>query len=196
MSKYLTASTEFKFTGFFPRTLDFLKDLKSNNSKAWFDAHKQDYRDTRFSKDKSLFKNVMWITFKRPGKDWRDAPAYFFEISPDSYRYGMGFYSASKSTMDRFRKMIDEKPEEFLQAISFYSKQRIFVLEGAKYKKKPDKKIPEIIIDWYRRRNLYLACNRKPDNRLFSRALADDLISGFELLAPLYHYLRKIKTEG
>ncbi|NOY07643.1 MAG: DUF2461 domain-containing protein [Spirochaetes bacterium] len=236
MSKYLTASTEFKFTGFFPRTLDFLKDLKSNNSKAWFDAHKQDYReclldpmrslvkemgksmltidpylvtiplinktisriyrDTRFSKDKSLFKNVMWITFKRPGKDWRDAPAYFFEISPDSYRYGMGFYSASKSTMDRFRKMIDEKPEEFLQAISFYSKQRIFVLEGAKYKKIPDKKKPEIIIDWYRRRNLYLACNRKPDNRLFSRALADDLISGFELLAPLYHYLRKIKTEG
>ena len=231
MDKYSTTSTEFEFTGFFPRTLDFLKDLKSNNSKIWFDAHNQDYqvylldplrnlvkevgkfmltidpylvtipvinktisriyRDTRFSKDKSLFKNVMWITFKRLCKDWKDAPAYFFEISPDSYRYGMGFYSASKSTMDRFREMIDEKPEEFLQAISFYSKQRIFVLEGAKYKK-----IPEKIRDWYRRRNLYLVCNRKPDNRLFSRVLADDLISGFELLAPLYHYLRKIKAEG
>ncbi len=172
MSKYLNTATEFEFTGFSPRTLNFLKDLKSNNSKAWFEAHKKDYqsylpdplrnlvrylskfmlaidpylmtipainktisriyRDTRFSKDKSLFKNVMWITFKRTCKDWKDAPAYFFEISPDFYRYGMGFYSASKSTMDRFREMIDEKPEEFLQVISFYSKQRIFVLENIK----------------------------------------------------------------
>ncbi|MEW6457318.1 MAG: DUF2461 family protein [Acidobacteriota bacterium] len=71
-----------------------------------------------------------WIVFKRPNKDWKDAPAYFFEISPDSYRYGMGFYSASPDTMDRFREMIDKKPKEFLKAISFYAKQQIFVVEG------------------------------------------------------------------
>lgn len=61
------------------------------------------YRDTRFSRDKSPYKSTMWITFKRPNKEWKDAPAFFFEISPDSYRYGMGFYSAGKKTMDRFR---------------------------------------------------------------------------------------------
>ena len=44
------------------------------------------YRDTRFSKDKSLFKKVMWIVFKQPTKEWKDAPCYFFEISPNGYR--------------------------------------------------------------------------------------------------------------
>mgnify|MGYP001567660317 CR=1 FL=1 len=58
-------------------------------------------KDTRFSKDKSPFKCTMWITFKRPNKEWKGAPAYFFEIPTESYRYGMGFYSAGKETMDK-----------------------------------------------------------------------------------------------
>jgi len=224
-----------RFSGFSPKTLDFLRSLKKNNSKIWFEAHKQDYqkylleplrnlvidmaeamltidsyfeitpvinktisriyRDTRFSKDKSLYKNTMWITFKRPNKDWKNAPAYFFEISPDSYRYGMGFYSASKATMDGFREVIDKKPKEFLKTISFYSEQQVFVVEGEKYKKTLDKNKPEEIQSWYQRKNLYLVCNRKIDSHLFSRNLLDDLIFGFELLSPFYHYLWKIKYE-
>ena len=31
------------FTGFPPETLDFLRDLGENNSKAWFDAHRAEY---------------------------------------------------------------------------------------------------------------------------------------------------------
>ncbi len=138
----------------------------------------------------------MWITFKRPGKNWRDAPAYFFEISPDSYRYGMGFYSASKDTMDRFRETIDKKPKEFLEAISFYPKQQDFVVEGEEYKRILDENKPGEVQNWYQRRNLYLVCNRKVDNRLFSRELIDDLIFGFGLLAPFYHYLWRIKFGG
>ncbi len=45
------------------------------------------YRDTRFSKDKSPYKTTMWVTFKRPVKEWQNAPAYFFEITLESYRY-------------------------------------------------------------------------------------------------------------
>lgn len=32
------------------------------------------YRDTRFSKDKSPFRTNIWITLKRPKKEWVDAP--------------------------------------------------------------------------------------------------------------------------
>ena len=31
------------FTGFHPESLQFFKDLKANNNKPWFDAHKPDY---------------------------------------------------------------------------------------------------------------------------------------------------------
>jgi uncharacterized protein (TIGR02453 family) len=221
------------FNGFSPKALDFLRDLKANNDKAWFERHRQDYqeylleplqnlvvdmgkfmltidpyfetrpainktisriyRDTRFSKDKSPYKSTMWITFKRPDKDWKDAPAYFFEISPDSYRYGMGFYSASPDTMYRFREMIDKNPKEFLKAISFYSRQQIFVIEGEIYKRIFDENKPEEIKNWYQRRNLYLVCNKRIDDRLFRREVIDDLTFGFGLVAPFYHHLWKIK---
>jgi uncharacterized protein (TIGR02453 family) len=151
------------------------------------------YRDTRFSKDKSLFRNNMWITFKRPIKDWMNAPAYFFEITPDSYRYGMGFYQAAKTTMDRYRQMIDEKPREFLKAISPFSRERLFEVAGEKYKRILDESKTEEIQDWYQRRNLYLVCNREFDDRLFGAELVDDLMFAFHLAAPFYHYLWKAR---
>jgi uncharacterized protein (TIGR02453 family) len=233
MRKDMTDKNERTFNGFSQETLIFFKNLKANNSKAWFEAHKEEYqenlleplqkliidlsefmltidshfeirpsigktisriyKDTRFSKDKSPFRSTMWITFKRPREDWKDAPAYFFEISPDSYRYGMGFYNASKETMDRFREMIDKKPKEFLKAISFYPKQKIFLVEGEKYKRILDKNKPEEIQEWYQRKNLYLVCNREINDTLFSRKLLDDLTSNFSLLAPFYHYLWRLK---
>jgi uncharacterized protein (TIGR02453 family) len=223
------------FTGFSPETLEFMRNLKANNHKTWFEAHQQEYqeyllqplralvadmghfmlsidpyfeitpainktisrihRDIRFSCDKSPYKSTMWITFKRPRKDWQDAPAYFFELSIDSYRYGMGFYSASKDVMDQWRARIDEKPAEFLHAISFYSQQQIFVVEGEKYKRVLDQSKPAEIQEWYQRKNFYLVCNRKTDDRLFSRALLADFMSGFELIAPFYHYLWGLKTD-
>lgn len=222
-----------KFNGFSPKTLKFLRGLKANNNKAWFEAHRADYeeyvleplrnlvidlgefmleidpffeiapvvnktisriyRDTRFSKDKSPFRSTVWITFKNRSRDWTTlVSGYFFELSPSSYRYGMGFYNAAPAIMSKFREMIDKNPREFLQAISFFSKQKTFVIEGDKYKRIIDKSKPKEIQDWYQRKNLYLVCNRKIDDILFSGKLVDDLASGFNLVAPFYHYLQKI----
>jgi len=43
----------------------------------------------------------------------------FFEITADTYRCGMGFYSASKETMDGLRSYIDTNQAKFQAAISF-----------------------------------------------------------------------------
>jgi uncharacterized protein (TIGR02453 family) len=225
---------EKRFGGFSPKTLKFLRGLKTNNNKKWFEDHRADYeryvlgpmrdlvtdcgdfmldidprfeitpavnktisriyRDTRFSKDKSPFRSTVWFTFKNRSKDWTTLVCgYFFELSVNTYRYGMGFYDAAPALMRRFREMIDENPEEFLKAISFFSKQKIFVLEGEKYKRIIDKNKPEEIQDWYQRKNMYLVCNRKIDDTLYSRKLVDDLQYGFGLIAPLYRYFQKIK---
>ena len=220
------------FNGFSSETSDFLRKLKQNNKKVWFEAHRQDYqkyvleplryliidlgesmlkidpyfditpainrtisrihRDTRFSRDKSPYKSTLWITFKRPGKEWKDAPGYFFEMSADSYRYGMGFYSASPETMLRFREMIDTKPTEFREITEFYSKQSIFVIEGEKYKRILDETKPVEVQTWYRRKNFYLVCNRDVDSHYFTRELIYELVSGFDLIAPFYHYLWRV----
>jgi uncharacterized protein (TIGR02453 family) len=154
------------------------------------------YRDTRFSKDKSPFRSTVWFTFMNRKKDWTTRVCgYFFELSVDSYRYGMGFYNAAPAIMSKFREQIDENPKEFLKAISFFTKQQTFVLEGEKYKRIIDKSKAENIQHWYQRKNMYLVCNRKIDDTLFSGKLVDDLIFGFDMIAPFYHYVQKIISE-
>jgi uncharacterized protein (TIGR02453 family) len=222
-----------KFTGFSTKTMKFLRGLKANNNKRWFENHRADYqayvlghlrdlvtdlgdlmldidprfeitpavnktisriyRDTRFSRDKTPFRSTVWITFKNQKKDWTTrACGYFFELSVNGYRYGMGFYDAAPAIMARFRERIDENPKEFLKAVSFFAKQRVFVLEGEKYKRIIDRTKPEEIREWYQRKNMYLVCNRKIDEVLFSSKLVDDLFYGFNLVAPFYQYLQKI----
>jgi uncharacterized protein (TIGR02453 family) len=151
------------------------------------------YRDTRFSKDKSLYRDSMWLSFKRRSDDWKEAPAYYFEITPDSYRYGMGIYNAPKLIMDKFRQMIDEQPEEFLKVISFYKQSKVFTLEGERYKKilAPDKLAD--IQEWYQCKSFFLCHKHEVDDLIFSKRLVAELIAGFELLDPLYHYLWKAK---
>ena len=224
------------FGGFSRNTLKFLKALKANNNKTWFEKHREEYnihvleplrnlvtdlgefmldidpyfeitpavnktisriyRDTRFSRDKSPYRNTVWITFKNQNKDWTTlVSGYFFELSVNSYRYGMGFYNAAPAVVAKFREMIDENPKGFLEAISFFEKQKIFILEGEKYKRIIDKTKSEKLQHWYQRKNMYLVCNRKIDKTLFSDKLVDDLASDFKMISPLYHYFQKIKLQ-
>jgi uncharacterized protein (TIGR02453 family) len=150
------------------------------------------YRDTRFSRDKSPYKTSHWIAFKRTRKEWMEHPAYFFEISPDSYRYGMGFYSASRQTMDKFRKSIDANPKSFLSAISFYKNQKVFIIEGEEYKRPLKTDLSKELREWYNRKYLYLVSNRQIEENCITSELIPDLIYGFKTIAPLYHYLSKV----
>ena len=151
------------------------------------------HRDTRFSRNKSPYKTTIWLTFKPPLISWQDAPAFFFEMSADGYRFGMGFFSASKETMDRLRQIIDRKPEAFRRAIAFLEGQETFVLEGEKYKRLLDGAKEEYLLEWYQRKTFYLVCNLRIDDPFFSRELLNQLTSGFVYLAPFYHWLKKAR---
>lgn len=150
------------------------------------------HRDTRFSKDKSLYKDRMWLGFKRKVDNWKDSPAFFFELTPDSYRYGMGYYSASRETMDRLRNRIDKNPKKFLKAIAFYKKQDQFVLAGEMYKRPFKSEHPTQIQEWYQRKSFYLVCDRGIDRIIFSSRLAQEIADGYMLLKPIYRYLLEI----
>ena len=153
------------------------------------------FRDTRFSRDKSLFRSNLWITFKRRVKDWKDSPVYFFEIFPDWYRFGMGYYSASRETMDKLREKIDENPSHFLKIISCLNNQNFFELVPEHYKRKIPSNHNEEIQKWYQCRSFYLSCNRDHDELLYSADLVEELAFAFHAIKPLYQFLREIHNE-
>lgn len=153
-------------------------------------------RDVRFSNDKSPYRAKMWVAFKRTYQDWKTEPTYFFEISPDEYRYGMGFYNIPKEVLFKLRDMIDEGEKKFSTIHSLYKKQRIFNLEGEKYKRIINPNLPKDLNEWYQRKELYFVCNRKIDERLFSPVLIDDLIEGFGKIAPIYNFFLGLRDRS
>ena len=149
-------------------------------------------RDTRFSRDKSRYRGRFWLSFKRPSKDWKESPTYFFEIATDWYRYGLGYYSAPKYKMDLLRRFIEQDIKAFEKLIYCY--QSPFELIGDSYKKSLNKALPEHIATWYNRKNLAIMVSSQQVERLFNKQLVNELTSAFQQLVPLYHYLQKIET--
>jgi uncharacterized protein (TIGR02453 family) len=150
------------------------------------------YRDTRFSRDKSPYRDCMWIVFKRSGKDWaRWNAGYFLEINPTWYRYGLGFYDAAPDIMAQFRQQLDDNPAAFLRAINWFDQQDSFVLEGEQYKRIKGKDKPEPIRTWYNYRSFYVCCRHKIDKAILSDQIVQTLATDFTIIAPLYHYLRE-----
>jgi uncharacterized protein (TIGR02453 family) len=154
------------------------------------------YRDTRFSSNKSPFRDCMWLTFKRSAQDWaRYVPGYFLEINPTWYRYGLGFYDAAPDLMARFRQQIDEDPQSFLKAVAWFAKQDAFVLEGERYKRPIGQDKSEPVRTWYQHKSFYLTCDGKIDNTILSPKLVGQLRKHFGMAAPLYHYIRRLASQ-
>jgi uncharacterized protein (TIGR02453 family) len=149
-------------------------------------------RDIRYTRDKSPYRANMWITFKRMSLDWKMEPVFFFEIFPEYYRYGMGYYNMPRETMDKIRSMIDERNKKFMKIHRLYKSQDVFSMEGTKYKRIMNKELPEDLLDWYQRKELYFVCNRM-DDLVFKPELIDVMFQDFKLIEPIYHFLKGLE---
>ncbi|ALG85439.1 DUF2461 domain-containing protein [Gordonia phthalatica] len=119
------------FTGFPEAALDFYDDLEIDNSKVFWEAHKdvyrdsvaapmnaltaeladefgpakvfRPYRDVRFSKDKTPYKTHQGA-FVAVGP----ATGYYVQIGAPGMRVGAGFYHAESDRLARIRRAIDD----------------------------------------------------------------------------------------
>jgi uncharacterized protein (DUF2461 family) len=133
----------------------------------------------------------MWLVFKRSSKEWKEKlPGFFFEIDSESYRYGMGYYSASRPVMDAFREAVQANPDRFKQIVAFRRKQgNKMLLEGETYKRPITPDYPAELKEWFNLKTFYFCCDRKADSILYSSRLVTELREVFIQLAPLYQFL-------
>lgn len=148
------------------------------------------YRDTRFSRDKSLYRDSMWCGFARPKTGNEIRPGFFLEFSPYRFRYGCGFYQASTEKMRSMREKILDDTLSFQQAQSAFTNQSVFQMEGETFKKAHYRDQPLEKQNWLERRNIYFVHNSVDFPWLFSHDLASHLGEKFAFLKPVYEFLR------
>jgi uncharacterized protein (TIGR02453 family) len=149
------------FSGFPVAALDFYDDLEVDNTKAFWEKHKdvyaesvkapmtalcaalepefgsakifRPYRDVRFAKDKTPYKTHQGA-FVRVG----EATGWYVEVSPRGIRTGAGFYEASSGRLAAFRAAVahDRFGPELEKVLAQLAKQG-FEIGGDRLKTTP-----------------------------------------------------------
>ena len=152
------------------------------------------YRDTRFTHDKSIFREKIWCVFLRDKKLYDGLPAFYVEVTPDGFSYGCGYWKASNQSMERFRELILADDKDYKAARRAIDKSEIFKMEADRYKrtKFPDESAKKR--EWLDMKNIGAICYSNDFDLLFSDKLAEKLSADLLTLAPLYKFLMKVET--
>ncbi|GFI61781.1 hypothetical protein IMSAG049_00950 [Clostridiales bacterium] len=150
-------------------------------------------RDIRFSKDKSPYKDRKWVVFNYGEGRWQEKCCFYFEISPEGWSSGMGFYEASSAYMAKYRKKLSADTAGLKRLNNKLKKQTQFVVDVQLYKKNfvPEGADPEIV-NWYQYRNLAIISDYKITDSLFKREILDEVENGYEFLKPFFEFFKDI----
>ena len=146
------------------------------------------YRDARRLHGRGPYKDHLWFVLERPREEWTADPAFWFELRPEGYSYGLGYYAAKSATMAKFRARLDRDPAAFEEVIRPLSGSELSP-GGEEYKRPKGEAVRASLLPWYNRRHLSVSFEGPIDDLVFSPALADTLLDAYERLLPLYRYL-------
>ena len=222
------------FTGFTPETIRFLKELKENNYREWFNERKhiyeeslleplrslaamlspvmynidplfelrpakmisRIYRDIRFSPNKEPYKSSMWLNFQQAATQWENYPGFFAELGTDYFIYGMGLYMPKRKVMDYFREEIGYSQDSFREMA-----QKVldagFEVAGEEYKRALPNELPPFFQPWMQRKSAYVIKKiAVTDKRIFSEAIALQLMEDFTQTTDLYRFMMEIVKDA
>ena len=152
------------------------------------------YKDARRVRGGEAYRCNLWFSIERPSEEWTSTPVFWFDLHPEEWSYGLGYYQAKPATMAKFRARIDKDPVGFEKFIAPLAGQDEFILEGDEYKRK--KEAPSLKTrDWYNRKSFSLIHRQANGEELFSRELASRLIDGYKTLMPFYDYFITLDSD-
>lgn len=114
------------------------------------------YRDARRLFGRGPYKDHLWLSLTRPHEEGCAEPVFWFELGPEGYSYGMGFWQAPAVTMAKFRARMDREPKAMEKLARRFQKQDVFVLEGEDYKR-PKAAPSRLLTPWYSKKSFALS---------------------------------------
>ena len=208
-------------------TLDFLKGLKKNNDRGWFNKHKDEYqaaladmeqvvdemilevgqfdsrvqglppkdalfriyRDVRFAKNKSPYKEHFGAVIARQGRKTEDA-IYYFHLEPGNSFLAGGVWHPPTKDLHLIRGAIEVRGQGLQKVVNGAAFKKNFgALEGDTVKTVPrgyDKEHPQI--DLLRHKDL-LAIHHLTDKQVLSAGLVKDAVKMFKAMIPFNDWL-------
>jgi uncharacterized protein (DUF2461 family) len=144
-------------------------------------------RDTRYTRDQSLYRDNLWLFFRRTRTEQEMIPSFYFEITQSYWGYGV-YGCATPAEMQKAREMILADDVLFRQARKAADKSG-FEMDGDLYKKDHFPDASPKLKDWLNRRALGLSRTHTDYAPLFDGSFVPDVLDDFTTLAPVYRFL-------
>lgn len=150
------------------------------------------FRDTRFSRDKSAFREHMWLSFHREKTGrYEPIPELYFDLGPEGYSYGCGWYCPGTELMDALRGLLLDGDKTAKKAVRTAARQSRFHLEGEEYKRPKHPKAPPDIYPWVNRKDIYFSAWGNDPDFLYSPDLGTRVAEELATLKPIYQLFWK-----
>lgn len=143
-------------------------------------------RDTRFTRDKSPYRDNMWLEFRR--KREQGHFGLYFDLSPRAADCGIGVHGLTPTQMTALRQYILANGARY-KALHMEAIQAGFSLCGPVYKRPPLRSEDPVLMDVVGRK--WLAYEKPiPLRDTMQASLVDQLIHDFQALQPLYSFFQ------
>lgn len=153
-------------------------------------------RDNRFTHDKSMYRENMWIVFMRDKRAWNwCVPAFYLDFSLARAEWGLGFHSATPAIMRALRRRVEADIPRAEKAVRAARKAG-FELGGRPYAKpRSTPETPELLRPFYDCKSVDLSRCESPD-LVADSDLKERLLAGFKALTPMYQLLMEAVEEA
>ena len=156
-------------------------------------------RDTRFTKDKSPFRDHVWLGWRYPGESRSEGFGLYWGFGPDWLGWGCGCYAADKPLMDALRLHIRQSPEEVRAALHQPGLEGRFEMYGEEYRRiSIPKDVPDDLKGLYVKKGFGLEhTGTQADwTALHSHGMADLLAADLLAMAPLQQLMRRMRAQA
>ena len=142
-------------------------------------------RDIRFSRDKSPYRDHLWLSFHHTDAEKGKLPGLYFELNDNGGYLGMGFYHGNKPLMDAIRTRILARPGEMLELYLPIAQDHLFHADISSRIVIPNEVPPELRA-LYAAKSFYFEREITDFDLIRSPELADEIKESFKRLQPLY----------
>lgn len=154
-------------------------------------------RDVRFTKDKSPFRDHLWLLFRRAAEQREGSLMFWFEVSPETTGWGMGFWGENRPVFDLLRRRLAANPTAFQTVVeSCKLNERGLVLGGESFKRlNVPEHIPPNLTKWYTAKEIYIHQSQTQLPWIYSPDIVNRVAEDYAAMLPLYKALHGLMEE-
>ena len=148
-------------------------------------------RDTRYSVDKSPYRDHHWIAFRPAGIDKYGQPFFWCEFGPDNLSWGVGIWGEHRQVMNALRLKLAHEGESIQRIIEKLRRRKIAVSGASMPRMKVPEEIPEALNALYRLKSIYFERTGIDYRWAFDDKLAERVAEEYKALKPVYLMLKE-----